>query len=364
MRPFTMKRFTLLTFLLLTISAYAAEGPGEKEQQNNPEAAVSIISVKRSPRNPLVTPESSTSLGHNLNGPSVIRVPPWVKSPLGKYYLYFAHHQGPYIRLAYADTLDGPWTIYEPGTLKLSEITGWGGHIASPDVHVDEEKKVIRMYFHADRGGQRNGSATSTDGIHFKVSETLPGGWYFRVFAYGGVYYGIDRSGDLYRSKDPMGPFEKRRECLMPREIRDKKVLRQVRHTAVLRKDDLLLVFFSRTGDTPERILLSTVQLSDDWNKWVLSKPIEVIQPETDYEGIKYPLKTSTGGVAPKQARELRDPYVFEEDGRYFLFYTISGEAGIAMAEVELGMKAQQSDREATSAPAPVPGSASEASHP
>ena len=39
----------------------------------------------------------------NINGPTVIRVPPWVKRPLGRYYMYFAHHMGAFIRLAYAD---------------------------------------------------------------------------------------------------------------------------------------------------------------------------------------------------------------------------------------------------------------------
>ena len=34
-----------------------------------------------------------------LTDPSLIRVPSWVKNPLGKYYLYFAHHTGKYIRL-------------------------------------------------------------------------------------------------------------------------------------------------------------------------------------------------------------------------------------------------------------------------
>lgn len=329
---------------LLILQTHAGSREGSDNRAEVPEASVRIVSVKRCAKNPLLTPQSSKSLGPNINGPSVIRVPSWVKSPLGKYYMYFAHHQGPYIRLAYADSLEGPWKIHELGTLHLSEMLGWGSHVASPDVHVDEAKKVIRMYFHADRGGQRNGTATSMDGIHFKVSETLPGGWYFRVFEYGGVYYGIDRSGDLFRSQDPMGAFEKRRACLMPGEISNKKLVRQVRHTGVLRQGNLLLVFYSRTGDTPERIVLSTVQLCDDWSKWVLSKPVEVIQPETDCEGIKYPLKTSFGGVAPKQARELRDPCVFEEDDRYFLFYTISGEAGIAMAEIVLKTDTQPSD--------------------
>ena len=30
----------------------------------------------------------------NINGPSLIKVPHWMENPLGKYYLYFAHHKG------------------------------------------------------------------------------------------------------------------------------------------------------------------------------------------------------------------------------------------------------------------------------
>ena len=33
----------------------------------------------------------------------------------------FADHKGSYIRLAYSDALDGPWTVYPPGSLQLSE---------------------------------------------------------------------------------------------------------------------------------------------------------------------------------------------------------------------------------------------------
>ena len=62
----------------------------------------------------------SSTLGNNINGPSVIRVPGWVKLPLGKYYMYFAHHAGQFIRMAYADAVEGPWRIYEPGVLQAS----------------------------------------------------------------------------------------------------------------------------------------------------------------------------------------------------------------------------------------------------
>ena len=67
--------------------------------------------------NPLVSVTTTRSLGDNVNGPSVIRVPLWLPHPLGRYYMYFAHHKGAYIRLAYANSLTGPWKVYEPGVL-------------------------------------------------------------------------------------------------------------------------------------------------------------------------------------------------------------------------------------------------------
>ncbi len=48
----------------------------------------------------------------------------------------------PVIRLAYADQLTGPWRIYQPGTLQLSQAPGARGHIASPDVHVAGESGI------------------------------------------------------------------------------------------------------------------------------------------------------------------------------------------------------------------------------
>jgi len=36
--------------------------------------------------------------------------------------------------------------------------------------------------------------------------------------------------------------------------------------------------------------------------------------------------------------QELRDPCIFEENGKFYLFYTIAGEMGIALAEVDVGL--------------------------
>jgi hypothetical protein len=314
----------LATVLALRMPANAGEG----RITASPPAAVKLLSVRRSTTNPLITPALSKTLGTNINGPSVIRVPVWIKSPLGKYYMYFAHHSGKHIRLAYADALHGPWRIYEPGTLQLKTASAFQGHIASPDVHVDEKDKQIRMYFHGPahrHNDQKTGVATSQDGVHFEASDRIVGDFYFRVFEKDGVFYAIDRWGVLLRSKDPMGEFEGR----------EKKLIKQVRHTAVLKRGKVLLVFYSRTGDSPERILLSTVRLSDDWSNWMLSEPIEVLAPQKDYEGIQYPVKPSSFGSATKVC-ELRDPCIFEEEGKIFLFYTIGGEMGIAMAAIEI----------------------------
>ena len=108
--------------------------------------------VKRFRSNPIVYPGMGGRIGSNINGPSLIRVPDWFPNPLAKYYLYFAHHQGRYTRLAYADRLRGPWKVYTPGTLNIRQ-TPCVGHIASPDAHVDHKNRRIIMYYHGPIAG-------------------------------------------------------------------------------------------------------------------------------------------------------------------------------------------------------------------
>jgi len=77
-----------------------------------------IFHVERFAENPIIRPGMpglEGELGNNINGPSLIRAPVWVENPLGKYYLYFAHHGGKFIRLAYADRLNGPGAHSQSG---------------------------------------------------------------------------------------------------------------------------------------------------------------------------------------------------------------------------------------------------------
>ena len=67
--------------------------------------APSNVRVERLLDAPIIAPGIHPSVGENIQGPSVIKVPEWVEDPLGEYYLYFADHKGLYIRLAYANDL-------------------------------------------------------------------------------------------------------------------------------------------------------------------------------------------------------------------------------------------------------------------
>jgi hypothetical protein len=275
--------------MLAAVLAWQAIGSADEAGVPGlPPNAIEAIAVRRCEANPLVDFNSSASLGNIINGPSVIRVPSWIKKPLGKYYMYFAHHGGKFIRLAYADSLQGPWQIHEPGTLRLEQAAAFHGHIASPDVHVDDEKKEIRMYFHGPaRGGQKTGVATSGNGIDFVASDAILGQFYFRVFQWKGWYYAIAKNGNtgwgtLYRSKDGVTPFESRGDFI-----------RMIRHAAVMIEGDELFVFYSRANDAPERIVVATVSLTEDWNDWQASEPMDVIWPEEDDEGMAYPNKPS-----------------------------------------------------------------------
>ena len=283
------------------------------------------MKLRRFDTNPIIVPDMDGEMGSNINGPSLVKVPSWVENPLGKYYLYFAHHQGQYIRLAYADDLAGPWKIHSPGVMRL-DCTEYRGHVASPDVHVDEEQQRVRMYFHGcEEHRQRTSVAVSPDGLAFDPLPGVLGNSYFRVFWWGGYYHALVMPGQLMRSRDGLAEFE-------PGPVF---FTEDMRHSALLLRGNELNVFYSNAYDCPERILLSKICLDGDWTTWKPTDPVTVLEPETDYEGADLPLKPSQRGASHKPVRQLRDPCIYEEDGRVYLLYSVAGERGIAIAEIE-----------------------------
>lgn len=303
-------------------------------------------------------------MGANVQGPSLIRVPDWLPDPLGRYYLYFADHKGSYIRLAFAEALEGPWRVHRPGSLHLAasrfpvrQLTppstdthanddarlpgrapaGTPGipppledatttHIASPDVHVDHENKRIVMYFHglASFGTQRTRVATSANGVDFEAREELLGPSYFRVFRHGTDAYALAMPGILLRSRDGLSGFERGPTLFEPLQ----------RHTALLKRGNCLHVFWTRVGDAPERIYCSAVELSGPWTTWRAGDAAEVLRPATEWEGAQLPVQPSFRGAIGIEVNQLRDPAIHEEDGRVYLLYAVKGESGIALAEL------------------------------
>ena len=183
---------------------------------------------------PIICADLDPSIGVNIQGPSLIRVPEWVNAPLGRYYLYFADHKGRFIRLAYADELSGPWRIHEQGSLRLEgshfptepiepteehtaeksrviagqllhsrEYEGSTPHIASPDVHVNHEERRIYMYYHGllAYANQKTRIATSDDGINFAAEEPVLCSTYLRVVPFQDTILGMLMPGVLYQMK-------------------------------------------------------------------------------------------------------------------------------------------------------------------
>ena len=320
--------------------------------------------VERVGAGPIVRPNMDDRMGDNINGPSLIRVPDWVERPLGRYYLYFAHHHGGYIRLAVADRVEGPWTVHRPGVLSVAE-SGFPAertpehddpHIAAPDVHVDSERREIRMYFHGLRRAvdhhQTTRVALSSDGLRFHVRPDDLGPAYFRVFRWDGAYYAWAMPGCFHRSPDGLAPFTQDPtthrlddyDAPLPKDVRFAEYGRMLqslrfpvpcRHGAVRVVGSSLHVAFSMVGDEPERLKLTSVDLGADWTGWRPGEIHELLRPETDYEGADLELERSAfGSIVGRRSRALRDPCFFEDDGRLWLLYAVAGESGIGLAEL------------------------------
>jgi hypothetical protein len=373
----------LVALLLLLLVAAAAALAWIWPRYDYVAAQTSPWTVERLPRNPILSAVAEERGYININGPSVILVPDWVERPLGRYYMYFAHHKGSYIRLAVADDPTGPWTVYDPGVLRLedtglpvqlveepagsealselfstfspqvardylillyratvsdpalrrergmSAAANQMPHIASPEVIVDHERRQLVMYFHGydARGSQSSRIATSTDGMNFEMQPGRLLSTYLRSFEYDGQQYLLGMPGVIYRADSPLGPFHPRDRLLFEPDMR---------HAGLHVEGDTLYVFWSKVGYAPERIMLSVVDLRpDDWNLWQASHPVDLMRPAQEWEGGSLPVTQSLRGELDEPANELRDPFVFrDEDDQLYLFYVGGGEQAIGVARL------------------------------
>ncbi len=325
-----------------------------------------------------------TGEGSNINGPSLIRVPDWIAPanrthPDANYYLYFGDHDGDFIRMAWSATIAGPYTLFNvhSGTATPRGVLDLGGsdkislannleiydHISSPDVHVDDANQRIVLYFHGPAkhngiGGdgllQKTFVAYSNNGLDFNgaIEPVYLALAYLRVFDYAGSTYGIASRGALYTAPlDPDTPpsgFDFSRDLWnlesnsytdnpFQDDLNGDPSVHRLRHVALRVNGDVLEVFHSRVGDSPERILVTALDLTvpggiSAWNPSY--PPTEVLRPELEWEGTAHPLVPSGGG-AEINVQQLRDPCLFEDtDGVLYLLYSGQGEEAIGIASL------------------------------
>jgi hypothetical protein len=301
--------------------------------------------------------------GENINGPSMIRVPAWVKKPLGRYYLYFAHHNGKHIRFAYANAPEGPWTVHPHKILPIDEHPLLRGHIASPDAIIDEQRQRILLFVHGrpkaeavrnipDAPGQMSAMAVSADGLNFEPAGALLGPAYLRVFRHRGQWFAVNGRGELFETDALGSPFREIGKVIGPDipDALDPVNLGEpgavadrpqrgpdryaVRHSAVDVVGDRMTIFFSCVGHRPERIFAATVHLRPEPQQWRATDVQEVLRPEHEWEGATLPLQYSKGGRSRAWENGVRDPGVFREGKRRWLLYSTAGENGIGIAEL------------------------------
>ncbi len=317
------------------------------------------IIIERFFSSPIIYPCMDDRMGSNINGPAIIRMPNWCKDKLGTYHLYFSDHKGKYIRLAYANEITGPWNIYSEGALDLSDSLfiledppeppkekrpPWakkmkGGylyaHIASPDLHIDSQTKIFKMYYHGllSNGNQVTRLATSKDGLKFFPLKPILGPPYFRAFEYKNFIYAITWGAEIWRSRDWHLPFEKGPKILpySPKEG----IGLGFRHGDIFRRNDVLHIFFTNIGDKPERIMHTTLDLKATWKEWRVKGKNTILQPQLKWEGAELKIRKSVMGTAQGRVRELRDPCIFEDiDRQVYLLYCGAGESGIGIVKV------------------------------
>ena len=290
----------------------------------------------------------------NINGPSVIRVPEWVTDRLGKYYLYFAHHKGPSIRLAYADQIMGPWVVHPKPVLTVehrlfvtedldpNSRSDWVNgpdylyaHIASPDVHVDQNAKQILMFFHGllPDGDQQTRLALSENGRSFSAAPPLLGPSYLRAFRWRGGWYSTHLWGDVGRFESLSTAPKIFPHRTLPPQITGAPSAK-IRHGHICQVGEHIHFVFSRVGDTPECILHCPIAMSHDPRDWRFGPITKLLNPDEPWEGFgKDPVKSAEGS-ARGWIPELRDPCLFYDEERLWLLYSGGGERGIGVAEM------------------------------
>ena len=110
----------------------------------------------------------------------------------------------------------------------------------------------------------------------------------------------------------------------------------KTRHAEMWIEQDTLHLFYSRAEDTPERILVTRIDLLRPWKQWTTTQEEVVLEPERVWEGACLPRQVSRWGAARTPVHQLRDPAIYVEDDDLYLLYGGAGETNLAIARLHL----------------------------
>jgi hypothetical protein len=283
----------------------------------------------------------SENFKSNICNPCIVKVPEWVRDPIGKYYLYYADHRGKFIKFAFSNSIFNNWKIKLNTIININSFKNAINHIASPEIYIDNNKKKFYLLTHSHsttHKGQWTYVSESNNGLNFKVINDKPlAPFYLRVFKYNNFFYGVSKGGNLWKSNDLINEFEPCQNLFDLSKSND--LLHNydgaIRHVGLFVENNTLYIFYSKIGDKPERIYYSRLILEVNDKNWKFTFETELLRPTLDFEGANLPLTKSKPGDTPFMENALRDPYLFKINNNYYLAYCVKGEFGIAIAEIK-----------------------------
>lgn len=276
----------------------------------------------------------------NINGPTVIKQNlKFLGYPVSFYILYFADHHGDYIKLAVSKTPTGPFLRIRFWGLHLvwSPLQDRKNHSASPEVFEIGKRRYLLTHSPSRNLGKQ---VTYVSRLYLGLiclrtkTTILPS--YTRLFFRNGKTYAVTIGGEIF-SVNPTDwscsriPLEK--SMALTYESPDCPIM--IRHCHVVEHLGEFIMFFSRTGDAPERILASILNF-DSAESAVLGRPLTVLRPKENFEGANLPITPSKKGKAKTREHALRDPYVLLGEQETYLYYSVAGEKGVAVSVIEL----------------------------
>lgn len=262
-----------------------------------------------------------------------------------KYLLYFSSHNGTYIRLAMSDSVTGPYRVtrHKIARMYFRRSIFRKNHVASPEIYRIANKSYLITHSPI-RGSVAQYSFVGR--LFFgrfvlrSRKTSLPS--YLRLFEYCGDLYAIARKGEFFRLRPDLG-IEGKIDVDLSMAVlpsRDDQTT-VIRHPFVTTINNELICFYTRIGDAPERVLAAKITgLTDGMPRF--GPALEILKPEETYEGADLTVTPSSKGRSRQPVNELRDPYIFQEGNKIYLFYSVRGEQGIALALIDPDLLLEQ----------------------